>query len=352
MRFLVTGATGFVGRAVTRRILADGDEAHVLVRSADGASDLAEAGATVHVGSIGDPNQVADAARGCEVVVHAAAVASFRSAVRALDWTNVAGTENVISAARHVACTRVVYVSCADVTLCNEDRVHWNEDRALSIRPVDAHARSKLLSEELALAANGTGLEVTALRPAWIWGPGDTSTLPLLCKEAGGGGLRLVGSGANLMSTTYIDNFVDAVIAAAEVEAAPGHAYYVTDSEFSDSREFFEALSRAAGLPPPRAGMPFGLAHTVASVREWFGTDGWWPTDVLRRGRSTMFDAQNAIRDLSWEPRVTMEEGMKALSAWTEQVGGATAVAAMARAPVGAAAVDAQVAAAGGDGAK
>src|SRR5688500_14627518 len=112
MKVLVTGGTGFAGGAVVRRLIARGDEVHVLARDleAPAAKALAGLGARLHRGSVGDPNQVLAAASGCALVVHAAAIRSHKAAPRALAWTNVAGTENVINAARHARVGRVVHV--------------------------------------------------------------------------------------------------------------------------------------------------------------------------------------------------------------------------------------------------
>ncbi len=196
MKWLVTGATGFVGGAAARRALGRGDEVVAYVRSEARARDLAAAGARIVVGSVGDPNAIADAARGANVLLHAAAVPTHRAHPRALAWVNVAGTENALNAARKAKVDRFVLVSCADVTLINEDRVSWNEDKHLMRLPIDAHARSKRLAEEIAMSASSADVEVVAIRPAWIWGPGDTTELPELIREAEqNGGVKLVGSG-------------------------------------------------------------------------------------------------------------------------------------------------------------
>jgi nucleoside-diphosphate-sugar epimerase len=350
VRFLVTGATGFVGRAVARRLLGEGETLHVLARDPGDAESLREKGARVFAGSVADPNEVADAARGVDVVIHAAAVASHRAATRALTWVNVAGTENVIAAARHVGAARLVFISCADVTLHNLDRVHWNEDKGLTGRPLDAHAESKLLAEELVLASARDGFEATALRPAILWGPGDTTTLPELCRQAQRRGLRLVGQGRNLVSTTYIEHLVDAVLVAAEVSAANARSYLVTDGEFLDAREFLDGLASAAGLPVPRPGPSFPVAYAMAVARQVFRLAGPRPTDVVRWGRSTHFDTQRLRTDLELEPRFTMDEGYRALARWVEEVGGPHEVARMGRLPPDAASVDDQVKMAGGEG--
>jgi nucleoside-diphosphate-sugar epimerase len=350
MRVLVTGATGTVGRAIARRLLEEGYDVRALVRSAAAASDLTAMGASAIQGDIGDPRQVYAAARGCGLAVHAAGIATHRAAPRALAWTNVAGTENVLRAARKAGVRRVVVLSCADVTLCDEDRIGWNEDRTPERFLPDAHAETKRLAEELALASGDATMEVTAIRPAPIWGPGDWSSLPALCAEAlTGGGLPLYGDGSAIYASAYIDNVVDAVVAALSAVDVNGRAYHVQDAEFLDTREFFGMLSRACDLPAPRLGPPYALAYATAWLRELRRAPGAWRTDVVRRGRATQFDVQRAHRDLNWRARVPVEEGMRALSAWVKAKGGARALAARVRPAPDAASVDAQVALAGGD---
>lgn len=349
MRFLVTGATGFVGGAVARRLLGNGEDVHVFVRDRDAAAWLGRAGARVFTGTVGDPNEVVEAARGCDVLIHAAACASHRAAPRALQWVNIAGTENVLNAARYVGVERLVHISCADVTLTNQDRVHWDEDRDLTGRPHDAHARSKLEAEDLALCATTPQLETTALRPAILWGPGDTTTLPGVYRDAGRSGFRLVGSGDNLIATTYIELFVDAVLSAAEVDGVAGRAYYVVDGNFIDAKEFFGALCEAAGLSLPRPGPRFEVAHALAWMRQLVRAPGPWPTDVIRRGRSTVFNNQRSIHELELPASISMDEGMQAVADWVRQMGGVEQVAQLERAPASASSVDAQVAAAGGE---
>ncbi|MBK8170637.1 MAG: NAD-dependent epimerase/dehydratase family protein [Sandaracinaceae bacterium] len=344
MKVLITGATGYLGAAILRRLLDDGIEVQALVRTAAQKASLEEMGCPSFVGTVGDPNEVAAAAAGCTVIVHAAAVTSARSARRALDWTNIAGTENVLTAARHAHVRRVVYISCSDVTLSNEHRVHWNEDRTNSHPLLDAHAESKRLAEDLVLPASGNDLETIAIRPALVWGPGDHTTLPALCREAlENNGLTLFGDGRNLVSTLYIDNFVDAVVAALDAEGAAGRAYYIADVEFLEAREFYGKLSFAAHLPRPRGGLGFEISYLMAALREWRGAEGPRRADVVRRAKGSHFDTQNARTKLGWEPRVSIEDGMLALEAWVEQQGGAAAVAKLQRPAVTADSVDAQV---------
>jgi nucleoside-diphosphate-sugar epimerase len=347
MRILVTGATGFVGGAAARRLLADGDEVVTYVRDEAAAGELANLGADVRPGSIGDPNAIADAANGCDAVLHCAAVSDVRAAPRALRWVNAAGTENVANATKHAGCPRLVYISCADISLTDEDHVSCTEGHELLGLPLGEHSRSKRLGEEIALSVASKERSVIALRPAWIWGPGDLSRLPRLCQEGLAGGIKLVGAGDNLIAITYIDNLVDAVCAALRAPDVLAGAYYVADNEFITFREFTVALSEALSLPAPRRGLGLLLARPLARARA--GSGGLHPVEVVKRGRSLTFDISRVQRDLGVAPRIGLEEGMKALSEWAESVGGAEAIASRSRPIPDASSVDELVAAAGGD---
>jgi nucleoside-diphosphate-sugar epimerase len=334
---LVTGASGFVGSALVARLLRDGQTVRVLARSPEEASQLQVQLAAAHpvephIASLGDPNAIASAADGVDVVYHCAAENSRSVPPHSLSWINVAGTENVLNASRSAGVRRLVHVSCADVTLINRDRMNWKETRQLEELPLDALCRTKQLAEELALAGGGGALEVVALRPAWVWGPGDRRTLPVLCREAARGRVSLCGSGENIVPTTYIDNLLDALTLAASVPDIAGCAFHVVDGDTLDAREFLGQLCVALGLPEPARGV-YALAYLAAWVRERTGLPGACRADVVRRGRSSLFDAVAATRELGYTPKITVEEGMKAVAAWAAEVGGPTAIAAMQRTP-------------------
>jgi nucleoside-diphosphate-sugar epimerase len=127
MQALVTGASGFVGSALCRALVREGHQVRGLTRFPELAEGRVGESVTLVRGSVGHPRQVAEAARGCELVFHAAGIASLHAPARVLRWVHVAGTENVLRAARHAKVKRVVHISCADVSLSAEDRMHWDE---------------------------------------------------------------------------------------------------------------------------------------------------------------------------------------------------------------------------------
>ena len=350
MRYLVTGASGFVGRALTRHLLDAGIQVHALVRDPTQAeaADRTEGtttltGATLFRGSVADPNEIAAAAERCDVVVHTAAVTTHRASRRVLGWVNVAGTENVLAAARHAGCKRLVHLSCTDVTLHTRPRNGWNEDMALSHPPLNAMAATKLEAEERVIGAGDETLETIALRPALVWGPGDTTTLPHLYREALDGGITMVGTGDNLVASTYIDNLVRAIVAAANATDAAGGVYHVTDGEMTLAHELYGGFAEVAALPVPKPGPRYRMAFALAWARQRFDKPGLWPADVAHRGQTATFDQKRALADLDWEPSTRIADGMEALRAWVAQVGGAEKVAAMARVVPSEDTIDAQV---------
>jgi nucleoside-diphosphate-sugar epimerase len=335
VRALVTGGTGFVGAALCRELRARGHEVRALIGPhRPTIAALGELGVVFQAGDVGDPNGLCAAAEGCDVLFHCAGESSLHASHEALSWINVAGTENTLRAARAAGVARMVLLSCADVSLLDRDRVHWKEDAVLGQAPLGAYARSKLLAEEIALQASDRALTVVALRPAWLWGPGDHTNLPGLCREAGRGGVRLFGSGQVLFSTSYVDNVVAALLAAASAEDAGGQAFHVADPDFLTAREFFVKLCSALALPAPRRSI-YALSYSLAAVRRARQRDGAWPEDVARRGRACLLDCLRATRVLDYRPPVTVDQGMQALASWAEQVGGPAAIERLARPPAG-----------------
>jgi nucleoside-diphosphate-sugar epimerase len=309
VRCLVTGATGFVGGGVLRGLQAAGHDVVAYVREGSDSRDLTDVARTV--GDIGDPNRLAAAAAGCDVMVHAAGITDPAAHPDTLGWTHVAGTENAINAAQQAGCRRFIHISCADVTLHEGPRSFWNEADTPQ-RPYGELARTKLHSEELTRVSGRKGFWTIALRPALVWGPGDTTHLPRWEAEAESGGILIIGGGKKLLATTYIRNLAHAVLCALETKVTTGNVYYVVDTELSVSRDFFTELSAALGWSPPRRAGSYWWAWLACRT----GLSPLHPTQVIRRGHTSAFDMSRAKQDLGYEPIVTRTDGLAELGSW------------------------------------
>jgi nucleoside-diphosphate-sugar epimerase len=242
-----------------------------------------------------------------------------------------------------------VHVSCADVSLAREDRMHWDEKRMLPHEPVGLFAQTKLMAEELMLAASDDDLQVVALRPARLWGPDDVDGCAAFARDAASGALRLFDGGRNILATTHIDNLTTAALLASAANDAPARAYYITDGEFLEAREWFGRFATALGVAAPRSGS-FALAWWKTRVSAALGRDaGAAQTDLLRNARSALFDVSRAVQDLGYEPRIALDAKLQELTTWVQAQGGITALQARARPFPRASDVDQQVALAGGD---
>lgn len=359
MRSLVTGASGFVGSALCRALLREGHQVVALTRDPERARARVLASPTeasehagaleVVAGSVADPRAIAAALRAGDVLFHAAGSPELSAPKRVLTWLHVAGTENVLRAARHAGVRRVVHVSCADVSLSDQDRMHWDEQRALPGKPIGPHAETKLMAEELALAESDDTLEVTALRPALLWGPDDIDGLARLLRGVRDGSFTLYGGGRNIIATTHIDNLTRAALLAASAPRAPARAYYISDGEFLEAREFYARLFAALelGAPPLSGSLPLALAK--AHARALLGGHEGVRAELLRRAKSALFDVSRATHDLDYEAKVELDARFVELAAWFQALGGAEAVLTRARPAAREADVDAQVQAAGGE---
>ena len=318
MRVLVTGASGLLGRAVAASVLAAGHEVRTLQRSASKVE-----GATDVLGSVTDATSVDRATAGVDAIVHLAAKVSLAGDPAEFDAVNVGGTLRLLRAAAEHGVGRFVYVSSPSVAHSGSSIVGDDAEPADPLRARGDYARTKATAELMALAADSESLAVVAVRPHLVWGPGDTQLVARIVERASQGRLPLLGKGAALIDSTYIDNAASAIAAA--LERAPqvhGNSYVITNGEPRPVAELLDGMCRAAGVPTPRWSVPAGLARAAGSVIEavWRvrpGVDEPPMTRFLAEQLSTAhwFDQRRTRADLQWEPAVSLDEGFRRLAA-------------------------------------
>ena len=263
MKVLITGGTGYLGRAVVGAIQAAGHATTVFARSAT-ASGLR--GVLVD-GDIRDSSHVMATAVGCDAIVHIAAlVAVWRKQARQFDEVNVGGLVNVLDAARHHRIRRVVYTSSflALPPGGADQSPAWND-----------YQRTKSAADRLAHAAAQHGAPIVTLYPGVIYGPGmlsDGNLVGRLIADHLAGRLPgLVGAG-RIWSFAYVDD-----VAAAHVAALDRGRFgqrYLLGGEDAPPMRVFELVQRLTGHPLPRR-LPAWVAAGAALADElrvsWFG---------------------------------------------------------------------------------
>ena len=330
MRTLLTGGTGFIGSAVARRLLGLGWPLTVIARSPERACGLKELGALVVAGDLLDPASVRRAAEGCRAVVHAAGVprpATWRT-FRAV---HIDGTAAVVHAAQAAGVARLVNIASQAVLFDGRDLLDVDDSCPYPQRYIDPYSETKAQAERLALAANDPpGLSVISLRPAVVWGPGDTTVLPIIAKLARSPmGVPMCGDGSNTEATTYIENLVDAVVAALDAPPAsgPGPTYLITDGFTVAWKQFLSMQLEAAGVRARFRRIPASVAIASAWMMDTLAGAFHLPVPLALFGvrssiTSRRFITTRAKDELGYAPRVGLEEGLKSLRAWVEQLGG------------------------------
>jgi 2-alkyl-3-oxoalkanoate reductase len=325
VKVLVTGGGGFLGQALCAGLAASG---HVVVSFNRGRYPALDAlGVAQRQGDLADAAAVLAAARGCDAIFHNAAKAGAWGRHASFYRANVVGTGNVLAACRAQGIGRLVYTSTPSVT---HRATHPVAGGTADTVPYGTHfkapyAATKASAERAVLAANDGNLATIALRPRLIWGPGDQQLLPRLVQRARAGRLRLVGTGDNLIDTTYIDNAArahfDAFEHLAPGAACAGRAYFISNGEPLPARDIVNALLRAAGAPPVTRTLPFPAAYAIGGVCEAAWTllplGGEPPlTRFLAEQLATThwYDMAPATRDFGYVPRVSIAEGLRRLA--------------------------------------
>jgi 2-alkyl-3-oxoalkanoate reductase len=307
-----------LGRATALALLGRGDEVTVLQRRPSGLP------CREVLGDVADPDVPARAARGQDAVVHLAAKVDVTGPWSEYAHANITGTRAVVDACRASGVGRLVHVSSPSVAHSGAALV------GVGAAPADPHgargsySRSKAVAEREALAADSASLAVLAVRPHLVWGPGDTQLVARIVDRARAGRLPVIGSGAALIDTTYVDNAAGALVAAVNAcGPVHGEALVVSNGEPRPVAEVLRRLCRAAGVPGPRGRVPFPAAWAAgAAVEALWAVTGRRSTPPLTRFLSEQlatahwFDQRRTRSALNWRPEVSLDEGFSRLAAW------------------------------------
>lgn len=323
-KVLVTGATGFIGGHLARRLVSEKRAAvRALVRNPSKAAELAKLGVEIWQADVGDFASIERAVQGCQVVIHAAAQVSSVPERETFVRSNISGTENLLRAAARAGVSRFVHLSSIAVFgLPVSGEVTDQSPRG----PCgDPYCDTKFEAEELVWRTCREGrLPATILRPSGVYGPGSThwSIVPL--KRIKKGRMFLVSGGQGLLNFVYIDNLVDAIFLAAEDDRARGEAFIVNDGA-ATWRDFFVAYARMAGK------------NSIPSVPLWAGKLWVYFRNLLAalKGETTRIPPnalgflvgravyrQTHIEErLGHRARIGLDDGLRRTEAWFREVG-------------------------------
>jgi nucleoside-diphosphate-sugar epimerase len=305
---LVTGADGFIGRALCEALAASGRRVRRAVRQSDSAS-----GGVVAVGDIGPDTEWGTALDGVDSIVHLAARThvlreTAPDALAAYRRTNVAGTERLARAAAARGVRRLVFLSSVKV---NGERTGERPFREEDVpRPEDPYGVSKAEAERaLAGIAAETGLPVTILRPPLVYGPGVKGNFLRLLRLVARGVPLPLGAIDNHRSFIYLGNLVDAIVQALDAPRAAGRIYLAADGEDLSTPGLVRALASALGVKPRLLPFPLLALKLVATLT---GRGA----EFARLAGSLQVDSTRIRRELDWRPPYTLVQGLERTAQW------------------------------------
>jgi nucleoside-diphosphate-sugar epimerase len=335
MKILVTGGTGFLGGHLVRVLLEGGHEVRALVRRGSNVGRLK--GAELVYGDLTEPASLRQAMEGIEAVYHLAAIRDkWGTPYQAYYTVNVKGTQNLLDAAAG-SVDKFVYCSAAGVArypgnLQADESLPYNTDGHGQYR----YHHTKALAEKLALEYARTGqVPVTVVRPALIYGPGDTwGMMTRLVTMLAGRRFVLVGDGWNHLHLVYVDDVIRAFLLAGESPESVGQVYIVAGPSPISFNNLVAKVCALLGVRPPRWHIPVGVAKAAGWMLEMAYTG------KLRMGIRAFGDIPLVTRDkvdtltvdrgyniakiqqeLGYCPTVDYEEGLRLIVAWCRQQG-------------------------------
>jgi nucleoside-diphosphate-sugar epimerase len=328
-RCLVTGASGFIGGHLARRLVREGWRVRCLVRATSDTSGLDGLEVELARGDLRDSGSVIRAAQGCRFVFHCGALVSDWATVEEIRQVNVTGTRNVVEASIAASAERFIHVSTTDVYGHPGHRAIAEDYRPAGFS--NWYSETKRGAEaEVRRAGQARRLDAVILRPATVYGPGSEDVVGDMARAICARQMLLVDGGKAIAGLLYVENLVDAAVLALREDAAVGEAFNLTDGLEVSWKQFLGDLAEGLGCPEPRWRLPYGAAWGIALALEhgyrWLRrTTGLRTRPLLSRqavdvlGRDQDFSNRKARETLGWEPRVSYRDGLAATIEWLRE---------------------------------
>jgi dihydroflavonol-4-reductase len=320
MKAFITGASGFIGSHLVRKLLEQNWHVSILrhEREIPGFEKC-----QVHQGDIRDPRTLKQMFKGTDVLFHmAAALGASRIDKEEFFRINAQGTQNVLQAAAEAGVKKSVHFSSAGVLGSVEENRPVMEDHPPF--PRDIYDKTKREGEKIALRFAEKGENVVVVRPGWVYGPGDRRTFKLI-KAVASRKFFLLTKGSTRQTPVYIDDLIQGILLCAE-KAASGSIYHLAGKEDMTVKEIVTEIARSAGVPLYNFPMPLFILKVAAwKLETFFSLLG--KEAPLTRGKLAFFihpkplSIQKARSELGYEPQWDFKAGIETAIAWYRQHG-------------------------------
>lgn len=317
MHIFITGASGFVGGAAARDLVAKGHTVSAMSRSDKSDTTIRALGATPVRCDL--ETIAAEHLQGIDTIIHAAAFVEAWGPKDAWFKSNVLGTQAVLDAARGAGVKRFIHIGTEAGIVHGQHIEGADESYPLAPNSPYPYCATKAQAEMRVREANAPGFTTIVLRPRFIWGPGDTTLLPTVEAMAKAGKWMWIDGGKAKTSTTHIANLVHA-IELALMKGEGGEAYFILDDGEVSMRDIISGMAASKGLTLPDKSIPSWLADTLGRVSEgiWrlFGLKSEPPLTrhaAMVMSRNCTLKGEKARAGLGYAPVISREEGLVGL---------------------------------------
>jgi len=331
MKILITGGTGFLGKAVVRELISDQallKAEEIRIYDLNDILDFQDDRLTFIKGDIRDYETLKQACTNIDMVIHTAAIVDWgtKSEEEVLS-VNTTGTENVIRACRENGILYLVHTSTLDVVFTGKPLVNIDESLDYPKDHVTMYCKSKTLAEKAVIGANNEQLKTVALRPSDIYGEADPYHMDSLIDMAKGGFYVRLGDGKSKCQHIYVGNMAHALIMAGRAlmdgnEKIRGEVYFITDGSGTNFFHFFDRIVEGAGYKiwPKNLWIPRGVAYSMGSMSEAVAflirpIKKYYPKfsrfAVTYTCNDFTFSSKKAKEDFGFEPKYSAEKALQ-----------------------------------------
>ena len=321
-KVLITGATGFLGEYLIRRLTGK-YRVLALGRNREKGRQLEKLGAEFCPGDFTDKKSCGHYFSEVNYVVHAGALSTVWGKWEEFYKTNVLGTDLVAGLCFENRVQRMVYISSPSINTRKEDQYKIREEQAPEKNDLNYYIQSKLMAEKEVEKWGKRGLETVILRPRGLIGIGDTSLVPRILHVNDSIGIPLFRGGRNLVDLTSVENVALACELSLTVKGAQGKIFNITNGEPAEFGMLLEQFLKAANKVPHYRKIPFCAAYKAAAGLEWIyrrfdlaGEPALTRYTVCTLGFAQTMDISRAREILGYSPEKTLEESIEEYGKW------------------------------------